>query len=318
MRIVILGGTRFIGRAIVEELARAHQLLVVHRGEHEPTDLPPVEHLHVSREELPMARHVVARFRPDAAVDVAAANGADAERALDALPAGLRYAAISSMDVYKAYESLHANQQTEPVPFDETAPLRTRRHIDGPEYENLEVEEAYLPLGANVLRLGAVYGERDYQERLEFVLRRVRSGRTRIPIGPGTFLFSRVYVRDVAQAVRLAIETDTVAGELFNCCERRTWPYRRFAEEIMEASGSLAELVDVPESALPPDLLLTASFSQPLLGDSTKARRLLSWEETDPVAALRKTVDWHLAHPPARVDLDFAADDRALAEVLAS
>jgi nucleoside-diphosphate-sugar epimerase len=243
-------------------------------------------------------------------------NESDARRAVDAMPAAHRRVAISSRDVYRAYESLHANRQTDAVPLDEHAPLRSRRHVDGPDTENLEVEAVYLPLDATVLRLGAVYGEHDYQERLEFVLRRVRAGRRRIPIGPGSFLFSRVYVGDVARAVRLALHADVARGEVFNLCERRTWPYRRFAEEIVGAAGSNAELVAVPESELPADLLLTASMSQHLLGDSAKIRGMLVWEETDPVAALVRTVEWNLAHPPASPDPDFSADDRALDRAL--
>jgi NAD(P)-dependent dehydrogenase (short-subunit alcohol dehydrogenase family) len=41
VRIIILGGTRFIGRAIVEELAAAgHELLIAHRGVLEPEGMP--------------------------------------------------------------------------------------------------------------------------------------------------------------------------------------------------------------------------------------------------------------------------------------
>jgi hypothetical protein len=43
---------------------------------------------------------------------------------------------------------------------------------------------------------------------------------------------------------------------------------------------------------------LTASFEQHLLFDASKARRVLGWTETDPLIALRASVDWHLAHPP--------------------
>ena len=49
MRIIVLGGTRFIGRASVEELVRAGTVLVVHRGETEPADLVDVRALHVAR-----------------------------------------------------------------------------------------------------------------------------------------------------------------------------------------------------------------------------------------------------------------------------
>ena len=43
MRVVVLGGTRFIGRAIVEELHdTGNELLIVHRGHLEPDDLPKV------------------------------------------------------------------------------------------------------------------------------------------------------------------------------------------------------------------------------------------------------------------------------------
>jgi hypothetical protein len=42
---------------------------------------------------------------------------------------------------------------------------------------------------------------------------------------------------------------------------------------------------------------------------------MLGWEETDPMEALRRSVGWHLAHPPAGDDDGFDGDDRALAAV---
>jgi hypothetical protein len=65
------------------------------------------------------------------------------------------------------------------VPLTEESPLRTQRYVDGPAWENLDVEEAYLGAGATILRLGVVYGEHDCQRRFEPVLRRVRAGRRR-------------------------------------------------------------------------------------------------------------------------------------------
>jgi nucleoside-diphosphate-sugar epimerase len=320
MRIVVLGGTRFIGRALVEDLVgAAHEVQVVHRGETEPEDLASVEHLHLRRSELSENRDHLTAYRPDAAVDCRAMTLADARTALSAFPSGLRLVVLSSMDVYRAYGSLRAGLQTDPVPLDETAPVRRDRYPyrgEDPslhDYEKLDVEEEYLTAGATILRLPMVYGEHDYQRREEFILRRVRAGRTRIPVGPGTWLSCWGYVREIARGVRLALESDGVAGEVVNLAQVPTWPARLLAERILDAAGSTAGLVRVPEEVLPDDLGITRSLSQHLLTDPRKARERLGWVHADPEEGLRASVAWHLANPPEDVDTDFSADDRALA-----
>jgi nucleoside-diphosphate-sugar epimerase len=129
LKVIVLGGTRFIGRAIVEELAAAgHDLLIVHRGKLEPEDMPPVRHLHAERMELSAHREELATFKPDAAVDCRALKRADSEAALAALPGGLRLVVISSLDVYRAFGALNDERETDPVPLDESSPVRPNRY----------------------------------------------------------------------------------------------------------------------------------------------------------------------------------------------
>ena len=314
MRVIVLGGTRFVGRAIAEALAAAgHAVLVAHRGITEPADLHGVKHLHADRSEWPRHGPVFAAFGADAAVDVSAANGPDAVAALAALPPGTALVALSSVDVYQAYEALHRGIQTDPVPLTEESPLRTARHIDGPKWENLDVEEAYLGAGATILRLGAVYGEHDYQHRFEPVLRRVRAGRPRLPVGGGGFLWSRVYAGDVARAVLAALETGRGARRCLNIVEDQASPMRLFCEQVITAAGADLELVRVPDETLPPDLQLTGTPSQHLLVSPLKAREVLGWHATADPQVLRRAVAWHLSHPPRDADANFAGDDDALA-----
>jgi hypothetical protein len=40
---------------------------------------------------------------------------------------------------------------------------------------------------------------------------------------------------------------------------------------------------------------------------------LLGWRPCDPREATRRSVAWHLEHPPDAADEDFTADDAALA-----
>ncbi|NUP47770.1 MAG: NAD-dependent epimerase/dehydratase family protein [Catenulispora sp.] len=316
MRVMILGGTWFVGRAICTELvARGHELLVVHRGRAEPPDLAPARHLHAERSSWREHRALISDFQPEAAVDVSALNAQGADDALLALPDGLRLVALSSGDVYRAYESARAGIHTDAVPLTERSPLRTTRNLDGPQWENLDIEARYLGAGAVVLRLGAVYGEHDYQHRQEFILRRVRAGRTKIPVGAGTILFSRVYVGDVATAVAAALETAAVEGQVFNIAESATPSMRLLAEQILAVAGSDAQLVPVPDQVLPADLRITRAGAQALLFDASKARQDLGWRESDPAQALQRTVEWHLRNPPVADD-DFAADDAALDHVV--
>ena len=322
MRVVILGGTRFIGRAIVEELSGAgHEVLIVHRGQLEPDDLPPAQHLHCDRTELP--RHVrdLEKFGADAVIDCRALNRVDAECALAAFPSSARWIVISSIDVYRAFGALNDGRETDPVPLDEESPVRAERYpyrgrlADRDDYDKLDVEEVYLPRGATVLRLPMVYGEHDYQLREEFILRRARAGRTRIPFGAGMWLASRVCVRDVARAVHLALQTAAATGQVLNICEDRTYSMRMWSQMILEAAGSSARLVRVADDVLPDDLKETGTMTQHIALSAKKARSLLGWTTSDPFDTLRATVQWHLGHPPTELDTDFAADNRALATI---
>jgi len=321
VRIAVLGGTRFIGRAIVEELHEArHQLLVVHRGQLEPDDVPKVDHLHCERAELDKHRRELDAFGPDAAIDCRALTRADAEIALRALPEVDRRIVISSIDVYRAFGALNEERETDPVPLDEESPVRPDRYpyrgkIPGmDDYDKLDVEDLYLPHGATVMRLPMVYGEHDYQLREEYILRRVRAGRTRIPFGAGMWLACRAYVRDVARAVRLAVERPAASG-VMNICEDRTYSMRKWTEMILEAAGSDVELVRVADHLLPEDLKETGTMGQHIAASAHRARAQLGWVTSDPFETLRTTVRWHLEHPPAGESADFSQDDRALASV---
>ena len=331
MRVALLGGTRFIGLATVEELVdRGDEVLVVHRGDTEPPELPTVRHLHAERARFGDVAAEFRAFRPDAVVDCVAFTAADCDAVLPHLPADARLVLLSSMDTYRAFGAVLADTETDPVPVTEESPVRSERYpyrdhprFRVPDYEKLDVEPRYLERGAAVLRLPMVYGERDPQRREEFVLRRVRAGRTRIPVGAGNWLWTRGYVRDVAAAIALATGTDAAAGEILNVGEPTTASFVMWTRQILAATGHEAELVRVPDDALPDDLRYLAARPQHLLVDNRKAEHLLDWRHRPVEDAVAASVRWHLAHPPAADEgepdadpSDFTADDEALARAV--
>ncbi len=317
MRVLVIGGTRFIGRRITEQLmARGDEVTVVHRGETEPA-CARCRHLHADRRDFARLASEVRALHPDAVVDTLAMSRADADAVLPHLP-DARLVVLSSLDVYGAFELSLEDRGGEPVPITEESPVRHGRYpyrgqLPGrDDYEKLDVEPAYLERGGTVLRLGFIYGEHDPQRREEFVLRRVRAGRKRIPVGAGSWLLSRCYVGDVASAVLAAADTGAASGQVLNVVEARSGTVADWVRQILAAARHDAELVPVPDQDVPEDLEFTRDHAQHLLADSHKARELLGWRPGDPARGIAASVRWHLAHPPDGADSDFSADDRAL------
>ena len=323
MRALVLGGTRFIGRAVVEELTAAgDEVAVVHRGDTEPADLPAVTHLHADRARFVDVADEASRFGAEAIIDCTAYTAADVDAVLPRLDQQARLVLLSSMDVYRAFGAVLTDTETDSLPIAEESPVRPERYpyrdnerYRNPDYDKLDVEPRYLERGAAVLRLPMVYGPRDPQRREEFMLRRVRAGRRRIPTGAGNWLWTRGYIGDVAHAIVLAARTGAAAGEILNIGEPTTASFGCWARQILAAAGHDAELVQVPDRALPDDLRFLAARAQHVLVDSSKATRLLEWRHSPVEEAVRASVRWHLANPPGDPD-DFAADDRALSEAI--
>jgi nucleoside-diphosphate-sugar epimerase len=278
MRTAVLGGTRFVGRAVVDELVGAgHDVLVVHRGDHEPEGLPDVEHLHVDRRDLGEHAHRLRGF--DCLIDTRCMTKSDAA----AIPElDLRMVVLSSIEAYRAYDSVMAGEVTDAVPLTETSATGAA--------EKVGVEDVYLARGAAVCRLPMVYGPHDYKRREAFVLDRL--GDERIAVGSGEWLWSRGYAPELARGIRLALDAP---GEVFNLCERECAPVRVWMEQIVEAAGADVEFVRVPDEELPEDLEISGDLGQDWLASAEKAERILGWTHAPPAACVHESVAWHLA-----------------------
>lgn len=322
MRVLVLGGTTFIGRRIVERLyERGDHVLVVHRGHHEPSPWVPVAHLRTDRRTLGDHAEEVHRFAPEAVVDTYAMTAEDVSAVLPVLPE-VPTVVLSSQDVYQAYTGLRAGRCEAPVPLTEDSELRRDRYpyrgsgLDGvpDDYDKLDVEERWLARGAAVLRLPMVYGPHDGQRRENLVLRRVRAGRRQMPIGAGNLLWSRVHVDDAATGVLASLDTRAADGTAVNLAEPFTVPIITWLEQIVRAAGASLELVRVPDSVLPVELALTGAPAQHMLASVERAERLLGWSTGDQQQRVDESVRWHLDNPPEGrwIPDDTRTDDDAL------
>lgn len=330
MRILIIGGTKFIGPFVIRKLvARGHEVTAFHRGSSK-ADLPAsVGEILGDRRHLAEHAEEFRRFAPEVVIDMIALTEDDA-RGLVAAFRGLakRSVVISSADVYRAYGRLILAEEAplEPIPIAEDAPLRASRYphrgmAKGPDdafyhYDKVLVERAAASepsLPATILRLPMVYGPGDEQHRLFPYLKRMDDGRPAVVLDAGMARWRapRGYVEDVAAAIALAATDPRAEGRTYNVSEERAWAESEWVARIADAVGWGGRILLVPDGPLPMPL----DTSQDFATDSARIRAELGYSEAAPFdEALQRTIAWERANPP-EAPLDYAAEDALFAKL---
>jgi 2'-hydroxyisoflavone reductase len=248
MKILVLGGTSFVGRWIVEELlARGHVPTLFSRGQTGTELFPGVERLVGDRDTGDYDALIGHTW--DAVVDVSAYVPRHVTQVAEALQgASGRYLFISTGSVYD--RSLAAGDGiTEATP--RLVPYRESEEITGETYGPLKVacEDDVLAMHrdrATIVRPGIVAGPHDPTDRFTYWVRRAaRGGRVAVP-GRLDQPVQVVDARDLARLVTSLLEDDR-AGT-YNAVGPQ--PSVTLRELIETCAGTTpVELVELPAEA---------------------------------------------------------------------
>ena len=325
MRILVLGGTRFVGPYVVRRLARlGHDLTVFHRGETEAGLPPGVRHVHGDFKRFADYVDDLRALSPEVVLDMVPLREEDAGRLKAFKGVARRVVAVSSQDVYRAYGRLWRTEPgpPDPLPLTEDSPLREGLSHAGLDYNKTAVERAIMSdagLTATILRLPAVHGPGDYQHRLFEYLKRMDDGRPAILLDESFagWRWARGYVEDVAHAIALAATDDRAAGRVYNVAYEEALTEAEWVRRIARVVGWEGEVIALPGERLPENLRRDAfDFTQQYAVDSGRIRAELGYTEVVPFEeALRRTIEWERANPPEKVGVDnfnYDAEDAAL------
>lgn len=206
MRVLVLGGTRFVGRAIVEALlARGHEVTLFNRGSHAQV-FPWLPRITGDRDR-PSDVAGISGQRWDVIVDVSGYRPAQVRAVLDALGGAIpHYLYISTVSVYALPLAPDAGESAPLLQVDESI-----ASADSRSYGGLKARcEAVLREQAEsltVLRPTVVIGARDDTDRFGWWVRRVANGQVPEPPRPG-------------QPVQL-IDVQDLAAFALRCVEQR-------------------------------------------------------------------------------------------------
>ncbi len=324
MKVLVIGGTLFIGKQTVMNLVKAgHDVTVLHR---KPShDLgKKVVNLQADRNDVASVKAAVAGKSFDVVFD----NAYDWERGT---PSHVveetarmfngqisRYVFMSSVAAYSEGLNHHEGDA-----------LAMDDHPDRYVRQKAKSERALFRLhqrhGTPVvtIRPPFVYGPGNPFYREQFFWDRIRDKRPVILPGDGRRLMQFVYVKDLAQACVKAMEAPGVAGHAFNIACPRPLTQAEVVEAIAAAAGKPAQTVRMPREKIMrlgghpigPKLYFGTYFDiPPITMIVAKAQRVLGFKSTPFADGLKESYRWYVRHH-MRVEIDYGFEDSLLARI---
>ncbi len=243
MRILVLGGTKFLGRAFVEHaLARGHELTLFNRGQTNPELFPEAEKVHGDRE---VSLDALAGHEWDVAVDVASWLPRVTRVAVDALRESVdRYVYVSSISVYEPFAEppVEGNAVAETDSTEET--------LENYGAFKAQCEQIVLDAfgdRALVVRPGLIVGPHDPSDRFTYWPRRVAEGGEVLAPGSPDDPVQFIDVRDLGEWMVRLVE-DGATG-VFNATGEPL-AFGSFLEQARDALGSDATFTWIPAAEL--------------------------------------------------------------------
>ncbi len=315
MNLLILGGTQFVGRHLVDAaLARGHRVTLMHRGTTNPDLFPDVEHRLGDRDG---GLDVLAGGTWDVAIDtcgyVPRIVGASAKALAGVVE---RYVFVSTISVYSEFSP----------GLDENGPLGS---IDDPTVEEI-TGETYGPLKVRCeraveehfsgrclhVRPGLIVGPHDPTDRFTYwVARADRGGRFVAPGEPGS-PFQIIDARDLGEWIVRAVENGllgtfnttgpaepTTLGETLEACVAVAGEKRDEAPSLPTwIPDDFLAAHDVPAwTGLP--LWVPAGFEGGNFLEVSSEAAIAEGLVYRPLAdTIRDTLAWHRSRPEFRPD----------------
>jgi len=304
MNIILIGGTRFIGRHFVELATNAgHAITLFHRGLAGCTDFPEVEHVHGDRA---TDLDKLGNRTWDAVVDTCGYMPRIVRKSAQFFAEKAHhYTFVSSLSVYNTYQP----GMTE---HDDVAKL------EGPEPETMTPENygalkalceqeviAAFPDRNVQVRAGMIVGPSDYSDRFTYWVRRVSMGGEILVPEPRRRPMQLIHAGDLA-AWMLHMAEKKGDGIYHATTPQEPWTFEEVLEACREVSGSKPAWVWAPESffmdenvefwqelplcAPPPDdAVMTVSVAKAIAEG-------LTWRPL--LITARETLAWDAHRPP--------------------
>ena len=305
MNILIIGGTRFVGRHLVEAaMERGHEITLFNRGQTNPGVFPGLETIHGDRE---TDLEKLAGRKWDAVVDTCGYFPRLVKLSAEALKESVsQYVFISTVSVYADFDATGIDEDYALGTIEDESVEDITDGSYGPLKVLCEkaVGEAY-PETALIIRPGLIVGPHDPTDRFTYWPVRVARGGTVVaPVGPNEPT-QFVHARDLVDFTVKLIE-EKAAGVFNVVGPEEPCPIGELLETCKGVSGSDAEFVwaseeFIAEHKVVPWMELTLWIPESEGGGMSRVSNArakaagLKFKSTETI--VRETLDWAKSRP---------------------
>ncbi|MEL6496463.1 MAG: NAD-dependent epimerase/dehydratase family protein [Cyanobacteria bacterium J06623_7] len=308
MRILMMGGTRFIGVYLTKVLVeQGHEVVLFNRGNH-PSPIEGVKQIQGDRKDASQLKEKLANESFDAIFDNNGRELSDTQPLVEIFNGKLQhFVYVSSAGVYLP---------TTQMPHREGDPVDPNSRHKGKHHTEAYLAESGIPWTS--VRPCYIYGPQNYND-LEawFFDRLVRNRPLPIP-GNGRFITQFGHIQDLAVAMASILGNDKAAGEIYNISGDRYVTFDGLAYACASAAGKSREKVELvhydPQQY---DFGKRKAFpvrQQHFFTDIERAQRDLNWQpKYDLISGLKDSFqNDYLASGRDKSEIDFSLDDQIL------
>ncbi|MEW6142613.1 MAG: NAD-dependent epimerase/dehydratase family protein [Chloroflexota bacterium] len=252
MKLLVLGGTRFVGLRLVRYLiSQGHDVTILNRGRTQAQLPPGVKRLFADRRDTEAFHKALAGLAFEAVFDITGYEVRNLVPPAEVFSGRVaHYVFISTCGVYQAGDA---------APVTEEAPRVNKQTAGVGAYEINKAECEDFLLGRSresgfpvtILRCPYIYGPENWMHDREFsYFVRLAQGRDILVPGDGGTRLHLVHVDDVARAQLAVIGNREAVGQAFNIAGPETVSFDGYIDAVAGAMGIAARKVHVPLEAM--------------------------------------------------------------------
>ncbi len=311
MKILVIGGTRFVGVSLVKLLAsQGHEVVLLNRGNH-PAPVEGLRTIICDRTDALQLKEALEPESFDAVFDNNGRELSDTKPLVGIFRERIRhFVYMSSAGVYR---------ESEILPYFEGDEVDPKSRHKGKLHTEAYLKEAYDEHGFpfTSIRPTYIYGPQNYNDLEAWFFDRILRDRP-LPIpGNGRHITQLGHVEDLAAALAAVLDNPRAVGEIYNISDVRYVTFTGLAKQCAIAAGKAPEdleFVYYDPAQFDFGKLKPFPFRvQHFFTSVDKAMSDLDWEpELDLHAGLETSYRDYVASGRSTKEVSFEADDLVL------